>query len=250
MKELLLDLGLSKNEISVYIALVKMGQTNTTKLSREVQLHRGYIYDVLDSLKKKGLVSSIKCGRTTHFSATPPNNLLSYAEEKKEEYEQVRIKIEEKLDDFKSLTSIHKASMANLLGGTAGVKSIFQEMLSAKEILTYGANAYCTIRYPLFYKIWNKKRIAKKINLRIIYDTLDMENPSASEKYVKIKCLDLEEKNIANTIIYDDKVAIIIWNENPVVLRLESIDTASAYKQYFELLWKKAEKYKDKKTHT
>jgi hypothetical protein len=45
---------------------------------------------------------------------------------------------------------------------------------------------------------------------------------------------------IANTVIYDNTVAIFIWDEKPVVLKITNRAVSQAYKKYFEVLWKEA----------
>jgi len=46
----------------------------------------------------------------------------------------------------------------------------------------------------------------------------------------------------AVTNIYGDKVAIIIWTENPEAIIIENAAVAKAYKSYFDILWKNGKK--------
>ncbi len=55
--KLLEEIGLTKGEISVYLALLKIGETTTGKIIEEAQISSGKIYEILDKLIKKGMVS-------------------------------------------------------------------------------------------------------------------------------------------------------------------------------------------------
>lgn len=51
------DVGLSKNEVKVYVALSKIGQATANKIVGNSKVHRTNVYDTLDRLVEKGLVS-------------------------------------------------------------------------------------------------------------------------------------------------------------------------------------------------
>ena len=57
MKDALSNLGLSERESSVYLALLELGQTTTGPLSKKSSIPNSKIYEVLNSLEEKGLVS-------------------------------------------------------------------------------------------------------------------------------------------------------------------------------------------------
>ena len=46
----------------------------------------------------------------------------------------------------------------------------------------------------------------------------------------------------AATNIYGNKVALIVWSENPFVVLIESKEIADSYRKKFEMLWKKCSK--------
>src|SRR3989344_337750 len=58
-EQLLEDIGLTKGEIKVYLTLLKLRETTTGKIIEEAQISSGKIYEILDKLIKKGLVSYI-----------------------------------------------------------------------------------------------------------------------------------------------------------------------------------------------
>src|SRR3989338_6519603 len=85
---LLEKIGLSKGEISVYLALLRLGQTTAGKIVDESKVTRSKIYDILERLKNKGLVSYITKNATKHFSAASPNNIIEYLNKKEQEIQE------------------------------------------------------------------------------------------------------------------------------------------------------------------
>ena len=55
-KNVFYELGLSQNEGKVYLTLVEFGKLSANDLSGKSGVPYGRIYDVLESLKNKGLV--------------------------------------------------------------------------------------------------------------------------------------------------------------------------------------------------
>jgi len=47
---------------------------------------------------------------------------------------------------------------------------------------------------------------------------------------------------LVSTNIYRDKVAIILWAEQPITILIESKEISNSYRKYFEHFWKFASK--------
>ena len=63
-------LGLSKNEIRIYIHLARTGEHKASEISEALSLHRTETYRILRDLEKKGLISSV-FEKPLKFIATP-----------------------------------------------------------------------------------------------------------------------------------------------------------------------------------
>lgn len=63
-------LGLSKNEIRVYIYIARTGEHKASEISEALSLHRTETYRILRDLEKKGLISSV-FEKPLKFIATP-----------------------------------------------------------------------------------------------------------------------------------------------------------------------------------
>jgi len=69
-------LGLSKNEVKVYVHLARTGEHKASEISEALSLHRTETYRILRDLEKKGLVSSV-FEKPLKFIAAPFEKALS-----------------------------------------------------------------------------------------------------------------------------------------------------------------------------
>jgi sugar-specific transcriptional regulator TrmB len=79
------NIGLSEKEARVYLAALELGQASVQQIAIKSGVIRATAYIILDSLLKKGMVSSFEQGKKTFFVASSPESLLAnFAIKKKE----------------------------------------------------------------------------------------------------------------------------------------------------------------------
>ena len=66
------DMGLSENEAKTYLALLRMGPSNASGIVQKTNIHRINIYDILNRLQDKGLVSYVFNGKRKQYEASSP----------------------------------------------------------------------------------------------------------------------------------------------------------------------------------
>src|SRR5262245_51752455 len=75
LREDLKILGLHDNEINVYLALLTLGKVRAAEVIRRSGLHRNLVYQALDSLCDRRLVTKSIEGGVFHFQTTDPEHL-------------------------------------------------------------------------------------------------------------------------------------------------------------------------------
>ncbi|MEM2562213.1 MAG: helix-turn-helix domain-containing protein [Candidatus Bathyarchaeia archaeon] len=75
IEKTLRNLGLSKNEVRVYLYLARTGEHKASEISEALSLHRTETYRILRDLEKRGLVSSV-FEKPLKFIATPFDRAL------------------------------------------------------------------------------------------------------------------------------------------------------------------------------
>ena len=63
------DLGLTNAEIKTYLALLELGTTSAGNLIKKLSMHRAAVYDIIELLINKGLVSYIIKANRKYFEA-------------------------------------------------------------------------------------------------------------------------------------------------------------------------------------
>ena len=81
--------GLKSNEAKIYITLLENGISLVSDLYKKIAVHRRNIYDALEKLQEKGLVTVVIKKGKKHFEAVNPEKLLDYLQEKEEGIKQV-----------------------------------------------------------------------------------------------------------------------------------------------------------------
>ena len=95
--------GLTKNESIVYLTLLQIGTSRTGKILKSSKLNSGKIYEILNSLMNKGLVSESIIDNIKNFSAAPPNEIINYINKKKEALEKQETNIKSILPQLKAI---------------------------------------------------------------------------------------------------------------------------------------------------
>ncbi|MFH1456788.1 MAG: helix-turn-helix domain-containing protein, partial [Patescibacteria group bacterium] len=78
VKNLLKYLNFSEKESNVYLALLEVGQSKASDIAKKTNINRTTVYDLCESLMKKGLLSKYKKSSGTYFNALEPQKLLDY----------------------------------------------------------------------------------------------------------------------------------------------------------------------------
>lgn len=233
------QIGLTRNEITVYLTLIKLGDTTTGPLIKETGLSNSRVYDSLHSLIKKGLVSYYTKNNVKYFKAEDPENLVTSLEEKKE-------KLQELIPQIKQLKPKEKEeSYSTIYEGFNGFKVAFEKIIelcnSKDEIFTIGFSNPPNLKsLRLFLKQIDKKRIKKKIPMKILFD-IEMKKTIGKdrekEKYTEVKYLAKGYFSPAAINIFKNYVMIETWEEKPVVIFIKNNKIAESFKHYFNLLW-------------
>ncbi len=229
-------IGLTKNQSSVYLSLLKLGSTTAQSIIRESGLHRAIVYDCLDQLCKIGLVSFVVRDFKRCFQAAEPKKLLDFLDEKKEIVNQFLPELE-KLKNMKT-----EEINASVYNGKEGIKIIHSEMLKeGKDIYVLGAKGKIFKELPYFIPNFERERIRKKMNFILIYDTKEFkkyEEEVVKRSFYKGRALpqNFESDSVVN--IFGDKVAIVLWDErHPSAFMIENKKVADSFRKWFRFMY-------------
>jgi predicted transcriptional regulator len=233
IEETLHELGLGRNDVKVYLTLLKGGKSTIATIATKSGVHRVNVYDALKNLRERGLVSSIEQEKKKIFVANDPQNIELIL---KSRDEKVRATIPQ-LKAFYEMTE----NKAQIFEGWEGVKRTINDMImTGKDIEAFGIPKLLPDTLGAFLVTFHRDRIAKKIRIRHIYneDAHERIKWLNSIKYSEAKYLPPEYSVPATTLVYGNKTAFWIWSKEPFCVIIESEKMADAYRKYFEILYK------------
>lgn len=237
--QILQKIGLTKNEASIYIALVELGPSRIMGISEKTSIHRPLIYKALPSLLDKKLITKSQRMKGTFYMAEPPNRLEALFDDLKIDFFEILPDLE---DSYSS--NEHKPKI-RFLEGPDGTKRIFDDVvrsLKAGDVFyRYSSNKDGQEKKDKYVpRIYRKMRDSKKLEREVITNPQTAKHKAAKlDRFVKIMPSDFGpfEHNVTE-IIYGDKVAFIDYNSETAMV-IESKRIAEFQKQIFKTLYQR-----------
>jgi len=236
-------LGFSENESRVYLALLEEGFSPVGPIIKKTGLHRNIVYETLDKLVAKRLVSEAEQKKIKHFKVLDLNKIIKEKESQLDlaknlvttlaaikKSENVEITVYEGEDGFQTalINAVNyiQDGHSNLVLG-AGGENFYKAMGDA-------------------IKIYDRARLKKNVISRMIaYEyqrTEHQKSKTINRPLVEIKYLSDQLNNPSGTVVFDDKVLLQIYSAPPAVVEIKSREVSKSYRNYFGLLWKMAKK--------
>ena len=123
------EIGLTESEIKVYIALLTLGSSTSGPLTQKSGVARSKIYEVLERLISKSLVSYIVKQKTKYYQAEDPIMIQEYLDLKEKNYRQQRIRVDKLIAQLQAeKQSVKKQSDAQLYSGFRGIQTVHEHM--------------------------------------------------------------------------------------------------------------------------
>lgn len=245
MKEKLVDLGLTNNEARIYLFLLKHGSTTTGAIIKNTNIVNSRVYESLNSLISKGLVSYTVQKNGKLFSASSPEKFLELEEERKK-------KIETFIPELNKLHNQKEAIFhTSVYEGFEGFKTAFKKIIDDCHngetiyILGFSEQQFAKESLRTFLSNMNLKSEKKKHKLKIILDNSIKDTfgkDRSMEKFTEVRYMPSGYISPAAIDIFQDYVYIFLWEEKPFVFMIKNERIAESFKQYFEFLWKIAKK--------
>lgn len=234
--EILSELGLSKNEIEVYIKLFELGTSTAVNIAKAAKLHRPNVYDALDRLIKKSLVSYSILEGVKYYEVADPEQLMSLLKAREIQVKSIIPELKVKQYEAKP------ASNVAVFEGVAGARRMMQEIVdNTKEFYVLGApKDYAKALGEGWLGEWHNERIKKKVWFHHIINEDYYSHRIKllrSLKYTTIKFLP-KEYNSPNVLFIYDKGVVFGFMQPFVTIRILSEDAAKSFKQYYLLLEK------------
>lgn len=245
--KILEQLGLTKNESKIYLALLELGTSKTGDILKKADINSGKIYDILEKLKIKGLISESKTNKIRYFTASEPHEIVEYIQKQKNvllEQEKTIKTILPQLEKIKHSRKkeIKTTTYLGYNGFKTVVKELTDKLKSNDELLSMGITSKKDERYNTFWKIMDEKISKKGIKCRFLFsDKGEYLNATKKVKNIYVRLL-TEIIPTTIDIFGKDKVLIMNYTEPSSFILIEDEKIAQSFIKFFEQLWTIAKK--------
>jgi sugar-specific transcriptional regulator TrmB len=234
------QLGLTEGEARVYFSLLKLGSTKIGPIVNDSHISRSKVYDVLERLSTKGLVSHITVGEVRHYNAVEPYRLRDYIAKKEEQVKSQREIIDGIIPYLAQVASKNRESSAEIFTGDRGLRTAYEIMYKdAKtgEVLRYfyPYGDYHEVASPFYERLYrfqkSKKLKEKGIGIRAF----------KKSKYYKSYPKDARMRFVSFPLpgtmdVFQDKLLIVSWEAMTGIL-VTSKEISEHFSRYFDSVW-------------
>ena len=241
--ETLAQLDLSKRQVDLYLALLRLGPASIRDIAQAAGINRGTAYEELKVLRQRALVSYAPRGRRRFFCAEPPERLVSMVEEKQAQLSSAMNTLSTDLiPQLHNLRADPTFTNVHHYEGDEGIEFVLRDLLATTERSgekMYRVYSSRQIRKYLYrpFPNFTRQRVAKGIAVRAIAIGEGGEDaPLAERKWISA---DGEAAGASYVAIYPPRCAMIslVQGDYPTAVIIESEAVAIAMKVSFDALW-------------
>ena len=256
--QLLTEIGFTKTQAKLYLALLRLGKTDGKTLSKQTGTSRPVVYRTLNELQKMGLVER-EIAFPYKFKATPlKQGLQILMNHKFQQYEENREKTENfllKKHDYPEANLDEKEWQFDVIEGKKRIIQIMKlqhEKVHRSAVIASSVQRWLQILDSCFEDY--KKALQRKVTYQIVIDKPESKAALSENIQVLLEKPNFELKVSCSALqnnfgIFDDEEATfnffpskslkespVIWTNHPGFI--------SMARDQFEKVWKTARKYK------
>lgn len=240
--EVLKELDLTESETTVYLTLLRKGPDTASAVAKKAGIHRRLCYDVMESLTEKGMVSYVDEEHRRVYKPTSPERLHEIIVDERTALEELEQKVDEVLPELLTHFNAEQSEReVKVLQGKEGIKHLFNdELREGDTIHLIGSPAASEDILQYFLPSWTKKRVREEITIRGVFEHR-MRDMVGEHGLLEDRYLPEGYTSNVSMCIYGDRVGIIFWIDNPLVIMIHDEQAAESFLNYWELVWDAAE---------
>jgi sugar-specific transcriptional regulator TrmB len=240
-EDILIESGLTLREVKVYTTLLSEGELSAGKISDKTGLIRTNVYDIINSLIRKGVVSYVIRSGKKYFMAADPKRLIDYIKTRQKDLESVAEKINNILPELIPIQYKAERPMIEVYEGKEGMKTILamsvsESLRTKKEILGISVQQQkCRDLAGPYHVRWYKDREKYKIKSRYL---MSAEEKIIPVQYTQFKILPKEAKNPNEIFIFGNYTTQFFFTGGLfTAIVIKNSEITGKYRDYFDFLW-------------
>lgn len=240
----LLKIGLTEGEAKVYASLLELGPSTVGPITKRAKVSSSNIYEILERLAKKGIVTTIIKNNIKNFQAVSPVNLKKYLNKKQQELDQEKELLKEALPRIEALEKTFPKQEAMLFVGEKGLRAAYDELFKGAK--KGEENLWIYVHDEKFAKISDKfythswMELGKDIKSRGIADNSYRKSKFAQVFQKKYELRFVDFPIFSHGEVFRDKFMIVSWEDPIITVLVHAKHVSNHFKKYFEDIWKVA----------
>lgn len=168
LQEKLVKIGLSERESQVYIAALELGPTGALQIARKTGINRPVVYNVLDTLKRRGLIEIQLHGLKQKFAPANPDQFDAIISEHKKIFSDA-------LPELLALYNLKGVkSQIKYYEGIEGIKTVYEttlrEIRSGDAYYVFGRQENWEGLDIKWLESFIERRARKNLDTRLIFE--------------------------------------------------------------------------------
>jgi len=124
-------------------------------------------------------------------------------------------------------------------------KALFEITTSKTQVWIFNTNPSFKKTFSEYYAEWLQKLKQNNKKILNILNNESIEKEDNKFENYKVRYLSSQFAFPSNIIIYEDKVLLVMKEENPIVILINGKELSESYRNYFTILWESAKTEED-----
>ena len=238
------EIGLTKGEAKVYMALLDIGSSATGQIIKTAHVSRSKVYEMLEKLISNGLVSFVVRENVKYYEAASPNVIMDLIDKRRAALAAQKKNLEKTVALLAKRHSMKRVPQtAHVYEGNDGIKTIYKLVL---ENMKSGDEYFaCQVEpevfrgdFAGFIRDYHKQRAKKGVRVKLL--SLEEDRKIVSKVMSGLSGMEMRFTGRPlplATLVFGDRVATFVWGNDPIGIVIHSKTIAARYRKFFTYLW-------------
>lgn len=254
VEKILEKIGLSEKEVKIYLAILELGQDTIQNIAKKANIQRPTAYIILDSLRNKGLVTTVEKARKTLFAAETPQHLERLLQKSQEDIREKQNELKNIIPELQAIFNLaEKKPKVKFYEGKEGVIAMHEEFLrltrkGKKDTVGLTPIDELFRVFPDYEETYTKRRAEQGVKSKVIYTSDKGPIARKSTKKNLLREARFVPKSkfpfSSGLSAYGDKyLTLVSYKDQLMGVSIESKELTQSFRSIFELAWEAAKKY-------
>lgn len=242
-------LGLSDKEALVYLSSLELGPSPVQVISRKAEVNRATTYVMIESLLRRGLMSTFDKGKKTMYTAEKPERLHRIVHAERASVEEKESVIKRLLPDLDAISdAAGERPKVSFYEGEEGLEAMREAIFASKADALEDFISFDDLNHLLPEKHWERhsSRLGeRKIKGRTLYSAESDRKMSGKAKgHWQFRQIPKDKFPMHGELtVYGNRVAMLALRGKLVGVIVESKEMATMVRSMFNLAWLQAETF-------